>query len=165
MEPYLSPEILYRRKMDLRCRSRGWSRPASRTAQGNRSRSSPGVDRILSARYLNELVGSHTCRSARLQHGPFVVAAHVRRLPGERDAGAAAAAPGERNRMSLRVLHLLDHSMPLQSGYAFRTRAIIESRGAWVGRHSLTSPRHRAERVGRGGRTGCTSTGQQDMLP
>jgi hypothetical protein len=27
--------------------------------------------------------------------------------------------------MSLRVLHILDHSIPLQSGYTFRTRAIL----------------------------------------
>ena len=27
--------------------------------------------------------------------------------------------------MTLRVLHVLDHSIPLHSGYTFRTRAIL----------------------------------------
>jgi PEP-CTERM/exosortase A-associated glycosyltransferase len=45
--------------------------------------------------------------------------------------------------MTLRVLHLLDHSIPLQSGYAYRTRAIIEEqrRLGWETFH-LTSPKH-----------------------
>ena len=45
--------------------------------------------------------------------------------------------------MSMRVLHVLDHSIPLQSGYAFRTRAIIreQRRMGWETFH-LTSPKH-----------------------
>ena len=47
--------------------------------------------------------------------------------------------------MSLRVLHVLDHSIPLQSGYAFRTRAILheQRRMGWETFH-LTSPKHAA---------------------
>jgi PEP-CTERM/exosortase A-associated glycosyltransferase len=47
--------------------------------------------------------------------------------------------------MTLRVLHLLDHSLPLQSGYAYRTRAIIaeQRRLGWETFH-LTSPKHTA---------------------
>jgi len=47
--------------------------------------------------------------------------------------------------MSLRVLHVLDHSIPLQSGYAFRTRAILreQRRLGWETFH-LTSPKHSA---------------------
>ena len=47
--------------------------------------------------------------------------------------------------MSLRVLHLLDHSIPLQSGYSFRTRSIIDEqrRLGWQTFH-LTSPKHTA---------------------
>ena len=47
--------------------------------------------------------------------------------------------------MSLRVLHVLDHSIPLQSGYAFRTREIIDEqrRMGWETFH-LTSPKHTA---------------------
>ena len=33
--------------------------------------------------------------------------------------------------MSLRVLHVLDHSIPLHSGYGFRTRAILEQQRAF----------------------------------
>jgi PEP-CTERM/exosortase A-associated glycosyltransferase len=47
--------------------------------------------------------------------------------------------------MSMRVLHVLDHSIPLQSGYAFRTRAIVreQQRMGWETFH-LTSPKHTA---------------------
>jgi glycogen(starch) synthase len=45
--------------------------------------------------------------------------------------------------MNLRVLHVLDHSIPLHSGYTFRTRAIINHQRAlgWQTEH-LTSPKH-----------------------
>jgi PEP-CTERM/exosortase A-associated glycosyltransferase len=47
--------------------------------------------------------------------------------------------------MSLRVLHLLDHSISLQSGYTFRTRAILreQQRLGWQTFH-VTSPKHNA---------------------
>lgn len=47
--------------------------------------------------------------------------------------------------MSLRILHVLDHSIPLQSGYAFRTLAILREQRAlgWETFH-LTSPKHYA---------------------
>lgn len=46
--------------------------------------------------------------------------------------------------MSLRILHVLDHSIPLQSGYSFRTRAILreQRRMGWETVH-LTSPKHK----------------------
>ncbi|TMJ18569.1 MAG: glycosyltransferase, exosortase A system-associated [Alphaproteobacteria bacterium] len=46
----------------------------------------------------------------------------------------------------MRILHILDHSLPLQSGYTFRTRAIVKAqlaRGWEVA--CLTGPRHSAE--------------------
>jgi PEP-CTERM/exosortase A-associated glycosyltransferase len=45
--------------------------------------------------------------------------------------------------MSFRVLHVLDHSIPLQSGYTFRTRAILreQRRLGWETFH-VTSPKH-----------------------
>lgn len=47
--------------------------------------------------------------------------------------------------MSLRVLHVLDHSIPLQSGYTFRTLSILreQRRMGWQTFH-LTSPKHGA---------------------
>jgi PEP-CTERM/exosortase A-associated glycosyltransferase len=47
--------------------------------------------------------------------------------------------------MTLRVLHVLDHSIPLHSGYTFRTRAILreQRRLGWQTFH-LTSPKHTA---------------------
>jgi len=46
----------------------------------------------------------------------------------------------------MRILHVLDHSLPLHSGYAFRTRAIVKAqlaRGWDVA--CLTGPRHAAD--------------------
>src|SRR3954468_1456045 len=50
--------------------------------------------------------------------------------------------------MSLRVLHVLDHSIPLQSGYTFRTLAILREQRAlgWETFH-LTSPKQGAASV------------------
>lgn len=47
--------------------------------------------------------------------------------------------------MRLRILHVLDHSIPLHSGYTFRTRAILkeQQRLGWDTFH-LTSPKHRS---------------------
>ncbi len=43
----------------------------------------------------------------------------------------------------MRILHILDHSIPLHSGYTFRTRAILENQRklGWETEH-LTSPKH-----------------------
>lgn len=45
----------------------------------------------------------------------------------------------------MRVLHILDHSIPLHSGYTFRTRAILEQQRnlGWETFH-ITSPKHNA---------------------
>jgi PEP-CTERM/exosortase A-associated glycosyltransferase len=46
-------------------------------------------------------------------------------------------------RMTLRILHVLDHSIPLHSGYSFRTRALVreQRRLGWQTFH-LTSGKH-----------------------
>jgi len=46
----------------------------------------------------------------------------------------------------MRILHILDHSIPLHSGYTFRTRAILEHQRAmgWETFH-ITSPKHRGD--------------------
>ena len=43
----------------------------------------------------------------------------------------------------MRILHVLDHSIPLHSGYTFRTLAILREQRAlgWETLH-LTSPKH-----------------------
>lgn len=45
--------------------------------------------------------------------------------------------------MTLRILHVLDHSVPLQSGYAFRTLSILREQRAlgWT-TFQLTTPKH-----------------------
>jgi len=49
--------------------------------------------------------------------------------------------------MSMRILHVLDHSIPLHSGYTFRTLAILreQRRLGWQTFH-VTSPKHTATR-------------------
>jgi glycogen synthase len=45
-----------------------------------------------------------------------------------------------------RVLHVLDHSLPLHSGYTFRTRAILKSQQAMgIEVRGITGLRHMAE--------------------
>ncbi len=46
----------------------------------------------------------------------------------------------------MKILHVLDHSIPLHSGYTFRTRAILREQAArgWQTAH-VTSPKHRAD--------------------
>jgi glycogen synthase len=48
----------------------------------------------------------------------------------------------------VKVLHVLDHSIPLQSGYTFRTRAILNQQRAlgWETVH-VTSPKHNLEKA------------------
>ena len=47
--------------------------------------------------------------------------------------------------MTLRILHVLDHSIPLHSGYTFRTLALLrEQRALGWQTHHLTSPKHAA---------------------
>ncbi len=43
----------------------------------------------------------------------------------------------------MRILHILDHSLPLQSGYVFRTMGILDEQRA-MGWHTLqlTTPKH-----------------------
>ena len=46
----------------------------------------------------------------------------------------------------LRVLHVLDHSLPLHSGYAFRTRAIMSAQMAdGLEVRGITGLRHTAD--------------------
>ena len=48
-----------------------------------------------------------------------------------------------------RILHVLDHSLPLHSGYTFRTAAIVREQRAlgWQTFH-LTGPKQGAEQAG-----------------
>ena len=46
----------------------------------------------------------------------------------------------------MKILHILDHSIPMHSGYTFRTRAILEQQRnmGWETAH-ITSTKHVAE--------------------
>ena len=48
-------------------------------------------------------------------------------------------------RPTMRILHVLDHSIPLHSGYTFRTLSLLrEQRRLGWQTHHLTSPKHAA---------------------
>jgi len=49
----------------------------------------------------------------------------------------------------MKILHILDHSLPLHSGYVFRTMGILNAqrRRGWETAH-LTSPKHTLETPG-----------------
>lgn len=49
----------------------------------------------------------------------------------------------------MRILHVLDHGLPLQSGYAFRTRAILKAQAGmgWQA-EAVTGPRQKTSAVG-----------------
>jgi glycogen synthase len=52
-----------------------------------------------------------------------------------------------------RVLHVLDHSLPLHSGYTFRTRAILKAQqGLGLDVRGITGLRHTAGPGDRAGR-------------
>jgi len=52
----------------------------------------------------------------------------------------------------IRVLHVLDHSLPLHSGYTFRTRAILKAQGALgLDVRGITGQRHNIEPGSNGG--------------
>ena len=60
--------------------------------------------------------------------------------PARRRCDKSARPP---ERPNMRVLHVLDHSLPLHSGYAFRTAAILrEQRALGIDTVQLTTPRH-----------------------
>lgn len=62
------------------------------------------------------------------------------------NAAAATAATSAPLMQPLRILHVLDHSIPLHSGYTFRTRSILQQQRAlgWD-THHITSPKHGIE--------------------
>lgn len=63
--------------------------------------------------------------------------------PPEAEAGGAAPPAGAG--AGLRVLHVLDHSLPLHSGYSFRTLSLLreQRRRGWI-TAQLTTPKHTA---------------------
>ena len=86
--------------------------------------------------------------------------------PATAAAAATAAAP-------LRVLHVLDHSIPLHSGYTFRTRSILQQQRAlgWETFH-VTGPKHGPVKAAREEvdglafyRTTADGAGLMDKLP
>ena len=55
-----------------------------------------------------------------------------------------------------RILHVLDHSLPLHSGYTFRTRAILKAQqGHGLDVRGVTGVRHDAPMAGTGAETGA----------
>jgi hypothetical protein len=63
-----------------------------------------------------------------------------------------------------RVLHVLDHSLPLHSGYTFRTRAILKAQAAQgLEVRGITGLRQRTEGAGADGADGAASPAPQTI--
>src|SRR5512147_582024 len=70
-------------------------------------------------------------------------AADVRGVPAQRRMRGGCRGAVEGRRMTLRILHVLDHSIPKHSGYTFRTLSILREQRklGWETFH-LTTPKH-----------------------
>src|SRR5437764_6527056 len=68
----------------------------------------------------------------------------VSRLPNPCRAGFSASWKSELASAAMtRILHILDHSLPLHSGYTFRTRAILKAQqAAGLDVRSITGLKH-----------------------
>src|SRR5215831_1892848 len=81
-------------------------------------------------------------RSQGSPHDDTPAAGHAACAPA-RCARRALPVPVRGSGLTMRILHVLDHSIPLHSGYTFRTLAILreQRRLGWETFH-LTSPKH-----------------------
>ena len=63
----------------------------------------------------------------------------------------------------MRILHVLDHSIPLHSGYTFRTRSILREQRAlgWETFHVTGSKQGASDARRRRRSTACTSTARR----
>ncbi len=170
LEPYLPPEILYRAQDGL-CGSPRPVVPRAAAPVGAGRRAGPGARRYrLVQRGLPAPPGRRPpVGAARLQRAA-VDSAHVRIVPAQRDGRSARAPRAGRGcepmnadkiktsmhvldfaLRSMRVIHILDHSVPLQSGYAFRTLAILkEQRALGWETFQLTGPKQGPAAAARG---------------
>jgi asparagine synthase (glutamine-hydrolysing) len=150
MADKLPKEILYRPKDGLRGASRTLvPRPASRARPPCRVGLAFGRDRLVQPPLSRALDRCSSIRRARLQRA-LVDPSHVRGLPaqhGRCHSDRHRRSPRYRSQrvMTLRILHVLDHSLPLHSGYTFRTLAILREQRAlgWETLH-LTTPKQGA---------------------
>ena len=74
------------------------------------------------------------------------IRAGVMREPYSQPVDAALSTPALERTAMIRVLHVLDHSLPLHSGYTFRTRAILKAQeGHGLEVRGITGQRHNLE--------------------
>ena len=149
MEPRLPRDVLYRPKM-------GFAVPLSRWFRGPlkaRVREAILGQRLadtgmFNAGYLNRLVADHEAGARDYSSPIWTLLMFEAFLRNVMDGAPAAKL------QPMRILHILDHSLPLHSGYAFRTLSILREQRAlgWETFH-LTTPRQGAA-AGRRGRRG-----------
>ena len=134
MEPYLPNDVLYRQKMGFSVPLARWFRgPLKAARPGFAPRFSPGGYRLVQSRIPATPGQRPQQRQPRLQR-VHLDTADVRSLSAQRH--------GTRRTRMIRTLHVLDHSIPLHSGYTFRTAALLREQRAlgWETFH-LTSPK------------------------
>ena len=149
MEPRLPREVLYRPKMGFAVPLAQWFRGPLRASACSEALSG---ERLLNRhgstqQYLRSLFDAHSpapATTARRCGRLLMFDAFLRNVV---DRGGEATAGGQgRLIAAMRILHVLDHSLPLHSGYAFRTLAILrEQRRARLGDapadHAASCPR------------------------
>ncbi len=149
LEPQLPTEVLYRPKMGFAVPLARWFRgPLKQRVRdavlGPRLAATGWFDRG----YLNHLIDAHQS-GARDYSAPLwtllMFEAFLRNVVDDQPAAASCErreCRGGRSLMNLRILHVLDHSAPLHSGYTFRTLAILrEQRALGWDTLQLTTPK------------------------
>ena len=147
MEPYLPHEILYRPKMGFAVPLARWFRGPLRAARARRrARATGSLDTGCVQRdAICSTWSTHHQSGARDYSAPLWTLLMFDAFLRNVVEGSIAVRRRRARRawMSMRILHVLDHSIPLHSGYTFRTRAILreQRRLGWETFH-LTSPKH-----------------------
>ena len=141
MEPHLPSEVMYRPKMGFAVPLARWFRgPLRQRVHDSVLGSTLAETGILDRSVLQELVDAHQSGardySAALW-ATLMFESFLRSVMGE------AISLSDTSGMTVRVLHVLDHSVPLHSGYTFRTLAILqEQRRLGWDTIQLTSSKH-----------------------
>ncbi len=155
MEPHLPHEVLYRPKMGFAVPLARWFRGPLRGARARRrcSASDSPAPASSTATTCEHLVEQH--ESGRRDYSSplwtlLMFDAFLRNVV-EQGVGAGRLEQGRVN-VALRILHVLDHSLPLHSGYTFRTVAILREQRALGLRDAAAH--HAPARGGHGRRRG-----------
>ena len=141
LDPYLPPEILYRPKMGFGVPLAKWFRGPLRQSVRDAVLGPVLADTgWFNAPYLRRMVDDHQSGMSDYSAPLWTLMMFESFLRNV--MGAPAVREAQSRGLTMRILHILDHSIPLHSGYAFRTLAILKEQRAlgWETFH-LTGPK------------------------